>query len=43
MNDQEAYDYYANPEHLKIAGPARKHPKDRLTKTLFGAHLPVTA
>ena len=34
MNDQEAHDYYADPEHLKIAGPARKHPKDMLTGCL---------
>ena len=32
MNDQEAHDYYADPEHLKITGPARKHPKDELTE-----------
>jgi hypothetical protein len=32
VNDQEAHDFYADPEHLKIAGPGRKHPKDELTE-----------
>ena len=32
MNDQEAYDYYADPAHLEVGGPARKHPKDMLTE-----------
>ena len=34
MTDEEAYEFYANPAHLEIAGPARKHPKDQLTKAL---------
>ena len=32
MSDQEAHDFYADPAHLKIAGPGRKHPKDELTE-----------
>lgn len=31
MNDKEAYEFYANPENLKIAGPAHKRQGQRLT------------
>jgi hypothetical protein len=34
MDDREAHEYYADPAHLAIAGPARKHPKDQLTRVL---------
>jgi hypothetical protein len=34
VNDQEAYEYYLDPEHRESAGPGRKHPKDELTKIL---------
>ena len=34
MNDREAYEYYLDPAHLESTGPARKHPKDELTKLL---------
>ena len=33
-DDREAYEYYLDPEHLEITGPARKHPKDELTEFL---------
>jgi hypothetical protein len=31
MNDQEAYEYYLDPEHLKPAGPGRKPERPALT------------
>jgi hypothetical protein len=31
VNDQEAYEYYLDPEHLKPAGPARKRRGQHLT------------
>lgn len=31
MNDDEAYEFYANPEHLQITGPGRKRQGQRLT------------
>ena len=34
MNDQEAHEFYADPEHLETSGPGRKHPKDELTEFL---------
>ena len=34
MDDREAYEFYADPAHLEIAGPRRKHPKDQLTRVL---------
>ncbi len=34
MSGDEAHEYYADPEHRKISGPARKHPKDELTEFL---------
>lgn len=34
MDDQEAYEYYADPANQVPAGPPRKHPKDQLTSVL---------
>ena len=34
MTDAEAYEYYLDPAHLESTGPARKHPKDQLTRLL---------
>ena len=34
MTDRAAYEYYLDPAHLEVTGPARKHPKDELTEFL---------
>jgi len=34
MDDREAYEYYADPANQVPVGPARKHPKDQLTRVL---------
>ena len=34
MTDQEAYDYYADPAHLEIAGPGRRRKRPLKTAIL---------
>jgi hypothetical protein len=34
MDDREAYEFYLDPANRAVTGPARRHPKDRLTKVI---------
>lgn len=42
MNDREAYEFYADPEHLRIAGPGRKRKSARLSSMASVRFAPET-
>ena len=41
MNDQEAYDYYADPANQVATGPPVRHPKDMPQLSFSCPHLSV--